>query len=484
MRNVKRSRIPHLWGRLRSDKALEKACSAYAYAFISMLEQNEVWPRPRGIAWSKIGTDYIWHDINSLQETHTACSELVKYEDLQRMYADPKRSHEADEFRCVLRPFGERVAAYIAAGWSPKDALRRWYRSLIQEVTSTEVIPVVVHGITGINSKLERIPLDGTSSLERIGGSRTDTILGPYVQAPVDNLSLQEVDGWSLVSQYRVPKQGNPSVWRSPRWEDQNRLSALMTTLSLLIRGAYRQGLHLQFELGELPVEDPSVYQDHPLFPDTSTYEITVTDARRIRRLFLHLLSEASFRPGRETPLPRQMQTVLFHFGKTSDETFGWTETAMECVIALEVLFGAQPEQRFRLATRAALLLGRDDDEVKRIYRQVRGMYDARSFPAHGKEVEEAHWRQFYKAMTGTNMPREANRYDDLLSTEELDLLQSATEDARDLTRRAILACLRLQDSPDPELKWPFVGDLEDILYTEKRKQMQRLAKIRSGISF
>jgi len=65
------------------------------------------------------------------------------------------------------------------------------------------------------------------------------------------------------------------------------------------------------------------------------------------------------------------------------------------CVVDLatsaEALLGTKLESAFRLASRAAGLLGGSDDERKRIFELMRSCYDARSTIVHGSELKPKH---------------------------------------------------------------------------------------------
>ncbi len=465
---------------LRRDQRLRTACDEFVRAFIDRLERIRVWPRPAGIPWPRIGHDYVWPDIQELPELVAAENQLARHRFLLPMYADQRHSYGPREFRHILQPFAERVAAYVAAGNTFEAAFDRWYRVLLADLAKPTVIVLRMHEITALNSQLQRIPLDATSSLERFGGYLTTRLLKLDFQAPVDSLSLGFNSGWALVSRYRVKKTGSASRWRPPAWDDQNRLSALLSALRLLHSGAYAEGSDVQAHLSQLPVEDVMVYKESLLPTEAAAEEIQPQDVLAIRRLFKHLLRVGAFAPGRQTLLPRPLSTALFHFNKSFDDMAGWTEQIMDCVIALEVLLGVTTEQSYRLASRVALLIGRDDGEIRTILSQVKAMYRVRSIPAHGKEIDEKEWQRFYRLMTGRNIPKvDPHQYRD-----DIALISAAVEEARDILRRVILACLRLQEVPNKDFTWPFRDDLEEVLFTSTRKRLQRLARVHAGITF
>jgi hypothetical protein len=226
------------------------------------------------------------------------------------------------------------------------------------------------------------------------------------------------------------------------------------------------------------------IYEEHPLIPNREEVTLNPEDIPQLRRLFKYLLRTNSFHPARPSEMPKRLSTALFHFDASTEGMKGWTEATMELTVALEILFDVDTELRFRLATRVAQLLGVGDEDTKNLYRHVQAMYDARSFPAHGKQVTHKNWEKFIRDMTGKKPAKVDYRIPDQLSSDEVSQLNEATGVARDIVRRALLACMRLSESPDTQYSWPLPGDIDARLLTTERRGFQRIARAAAKISF
>ena len=445
--------------------------------FINRLQRLGVWPRPPGIPWPQLGEDYAWPDIENLPSFERACQSLWEHEWLRPMYTHGPE-HPAHDFRFVLQPFAERVVAYVALGYSFPRAFDRWYRTFLAELRRPQLTILRIHAIPSFNCDLPRVPLDAKSCLVQIGGFRTRRLLMLDAQAPVRDISEYEPRGWALATVYRVQKRGSRFSWNRPPYEDHNRLDSLLSSLRLLHPGEYLEGLDAEAHLSLLPFDNVMVYREHPVLHREGEHKITGRDIPAIRRLFKYLLRVNSFDPLGSRVLPQRLSQALFHFNRSVEDR-GWMNVAMELVIALEILLGVSEEAKFRLATRVALLVGGDDEDTKRLFRQVGELYDARSIPAHGRTVTAERWRKFYRAIMGEAPP---TIEPGMMS--ELKLIDDATEAGRDVVRRVILACLRLQQVRDERFSWPFGKALDEILLTSGRQTIQRLGRAREGISF
>jgi Apea-like HEPN len=287
------------------------------------------------------------------------------------------------------------------------------------------------------------------------------------------------------VSTYRKPKGDTIFHWDVTPWEDLNRLRAIRSALHLLQDDESAEGLHVRVQYSKFPFIRPIVYKDHPLISSGDSVDIAKDSIGPLRRLFGYLLRTNSFQPGRIPRLPKPLSTALFHFEESMEGMKGWAEQAMELTIALEILFGAEAEQKFRLATRVALLLGVNDTETKLIFKQVQAMYDARSIPAHGKETKDKDWRDFVNGLTGAALKRPDARFEDYLSSDELVEINEACCRARDIVRRALISCIRLMDHPDSDYAWPFKKQFDArLLSNSDRRKFQRVGGVKRKISF
>jgi hypothetical protein len=146
---------------------------AFCAGFIRHLEVLKVWPRPAGLAWPHIGDDYFSDDLSSFPESAPATQLLFEHEWLRPMYASQPMNYGPNQFIEILRPFAERVAAWTAAGHSFNRSFDVWYRRLLSELRKPTVKIIHVTAIPEFRCALTRVPLDETSSLERIGGYLT-----------------------------------------------------------------------------------------------------------------------------------------------------------------------------------------------------------------------------------------------------------------------------------------------------------------------
>jgi len=169
------------------------------------------------------------------------------------------------------------------------------------------------------------------------------------------------------------------------------------------------------------------------------------------------------------------MGIALGRFYK-SYELQSWLEDIVDLTIALESLFkpkDSSQEISYRIATRAAWLLGKDDEDSVRVYNRVRDMYDIRSSTVHGGAPDETKLGKWLQDLSGST-------YDD--STESYHkLVEPAVETARDIVRRAIRACMKLLKLGADGPRWPFPPKFdENIVVAGQRREWQEAAGIRS----
>jgi len=428
-----------------------------------------------------MGHDYYKEDLSRFPESATATDLLFEHEWLRPMYASKRMHYGPEGFLAILRPLGERVAAWTAAGYSFNRSFDVWYRRLLSELRKPTIRIVDVMAIPEFNCKLARVPLDATSSLERIGGIRTQRLLVLDEQDPVDNISLHLARGWALVSKYSVAKVDAVSWWKPFPDDTYYRHRALLTALRLLHPGKYSEGLRLVAHASRFPFEQVMIYNDHPLIvPNQDEPSLPAGRAQQLRRLFKHLLRVSpTIDWNHKDVLPRPLSDAIFHFNEAGAES-GWTQISMHLTMALEYLMGTRMEAQYRLSARVALLIGLDDEDTKRIYRQTQALYDARSTHAHGSEMPRDKWKEFYKGIFGEKPPSTS----DGGITKELELINAAVEEGRNLVRRTLLACLRLQSGSANDLTLPFPSNFEETLFTSAREKLKRRAGVYKAIAF
>ena len=141
----------------------------------------------------------------------------------------------------------------------------------------------------------------------------------------------------------------------------------------------------------------------------------------------------------------------------------------------MESLFAPRDgrELSYRVSSRAAWLLGTDDESSANIYRQVRTIYSLRSAAAHGSSQDDDDLKKELKKITDTGL----QSYDPVYAFTE-----PAVRTSRELVRRAVLACIRIRQhaGQGDGINWPFPDDFDNHLWSRAtRNAWQKAAKVK-----
>jgi hypothetical protein len=127
-------------------------------------------------------------------------------------------------------------------------------------------------------------------------------------------------------------------------------------------------------------------------------------------------------------------------------------ENFVDLVVALEGLFGVREEElRFRLAVRAALLLGDSGAGSRIVYRQVTAAYHIRNTLVHGQGSSNDIERSLMKEVAHI-VPLDSRHPTEL---REVIAFNQALLRMRQITRRALWGYARLQGLASGEVAWP-----------------------------
>ncbi len=253
----------------------------------------------------------------------------------------------------------------------------------------------------------------------------------------------------------------------SPNWDALHRAQALQRSLRLLKPGTPRLHAHAVVQVSHFPLWEPtSICFD---WVGWRLYEPEVILQRRdLGKLKQRWQDDAGNLPSvrrTDSRLELGESRFLSTYGKGS-----WIEHVVDLTIAIEALLAprGEGELSYRLATRAAHLLGRRGEPDQRVHKIVKTMYDVRSKTVHGTPSDESLHSKWLSKIS--NRP-----YRWVEGT--FKLVVPATEEARSVVRSLIVGCRQIAESQGKAaaIRWPLPDDFEyQMMDIRRRRAWQR----------
>jgi hypothetical protein len=205
---------------------------------------------------------------------------------------------------------------------------------------------------------------------------------------------------------------------------------------------------------------------------------LDISNFRDVRNSWRELM-DTKYKGNLFDSTPNAMDTAYSRFSRAY-EYASWLDNIVDLTIALESLFSPKDNQELshRISLRAAWLLSindRDDGvsiKVKNeIYDRVRTMYAIRSSVVHGESPNKTKINKWLEILSGINNDR----------SRDTERYMLALESARDIVRKAIKACAKLQKLESGGPCWPLAENFdENIVIAGQRRIWQKAAGIRA----
>ena len=459
----------------------EQLCRSSIEAGIAKLCEIETWPRPPRARNLRVGYDFYRGDLEGIQEVNNLLQYLASDDKIKSIYFRQSSTPEL----YILYEYWEQLLLKIlreTEGISPTNhVFKKWFRRFLKELYSDTAVWRSVDTITGLTLNGAKLKLDNATVLTSIPAHRWLDIIWREQQydARLDwgGIGLDKATIITTVSISKLDYAGSLHPYPHLTKHIERHLAAIHA-IRLTKPGAPRLHCFAEFQLSSFPISEPFAYCNRE--GHLSVYEneaiIERSDFQNVRNLWRELM-ETKYRES--LPQRQRIDAMDIAFGRFSKsyELQSWLEDIVDLTIALESLFkpkDSSQELSYRIATRAAWLLGRqknDEDSVK-VYDRVRAMYDIRSSTVHGGTPDESKFGKWLEDLSG-------NTYD--YTTESYHkLVEPAVESARDIVRRAIRACMKLSKLGADGPHWPFPPKFdENIVIAGQRGVWQEAAGIR-----
>ncbi len=277
-----------------------------------------------------------------------------------------------------------------------------------------------------------------------------------------DHCWLTRSDAIALVTQETVSRRPLPSSWTASR-----RNQALEHSLRLVKPGTPRLHAHATVQVSKFPLWQPIAFcfDWGPAKLGEPEVIIERRDARQVKRLWqadIHNPNDAL------RPEPR-LELAQSRFFSSYGQGW-WMDHILDLTIAIEALVSPADEKElsYRLAARAALLLGKKGEADPDVYIIVKTMYDARSKTVHGTPVDEKDHGKWLSKIS-----RRPYQWPDSI----LNVIAPAIDQARSVVRSLVIGCRRLAESTvnPPGIRWPLPDDFEyQMMDAIKRRTWQK----------
>ena len=466
----------------RELRKTEQLCRSSINAAITKLCEVGTWPRPPAARRLRAGSDFYYKDLQGIQEVNDLIEHLATDDKIKSIYFGPSSKPELH----ILYEYWERLLVeilYETEGVSPTGRVfKKWFRRFVKELYSDTAVWKAVDTITGLTLNEVELKFDNATVLTSMpayrwldiiwGKQRYDALL---YWRPIGN------DKASITTTVRIRKHDYAgfSMPHMRLTQHIERHVSAIEAIWLTKSGAPQLHCHAQFQLSDFPVPDPLAYCDREgefRFYENETV-LDRSDFKTVRPLWRERMNTRD-----EGFLPKHirsnaMGTAYWRFF-TSYRDGTWFDTIVDLTIALESLFsrGESQELKHRISLRTAWLLDLDEQTQdagkvnNKTYNIVRTMYDIRSSRVHGETPKTSDIHKWIKTLAGMEYDR----------SKELQLLESAVESARDIVRKAIVACAKLSKLEGDGPKWPFPDKFdENIVIAHQRKVWQKAAGIK-----
>ena len=469
---------------------IEKLCYSSIKAGIARLSDIRTWPRPSAARRLKVGYDFYRDQMEDIQDVNNFLEYLAADGDIRSIYfAQPGMS--ADHISALYELWELlllRMLPEIESMEPSKRVFQKWFRKFYKELYSPTAIWRIIDTVTGLNLHGKVLKFDEVTALiSRPAYDLGWDIWGPY-EYPVEGQGIPErwsavgSDNAAIVTTVRIPK-SQYAVSNMPYAHltmDIERSMAVIDAIRLAKSGAPRCHCHAKFQVSHFPLSTRFAHcQDKGSHnPYESEAVLDKGDYFQVRNIWRELMN-TTYKHMLFTQHKSSHLDVAFVRFYRSYGIHNWLDAIVDLTIALESLFGPTDNQELsnRISLRAAWLLGKDDREKPathpdRIYDYVRTMYDIRSCRVHGDIPKHTKIHKWVQTLSGT-------QYASLDTTEEIRLVGIALESAREIVRKALLACMKLQKLDPEGPHWPLPRKFDqDIVILGRRKVWQKAAGI------
>jgi len=418
----------------------------------------EIWPRPAGARRLRIGRDFSLRDIDYFHEMHPIKERMALVQFFESN--EYLKSHYSPSDLDIWAPLLTAVLANTEGTEIHERVFDRIFRRYLKELLTPTITWRQLDTITGLKCDFN-FRLDNESRVAVLGGwFLRPQLAGQWLD--FDHCWLTQEDGVAIITQQTVP--------REPlrHWDGFRRAAALERSLRILKPGTPRLNAHAVVQVSPFPLRQPFTFcsdQGH-----TRTFEPEVTLGRRDVREVVQLWKDDTA----GWPQVRRADTRLDLARGRFFSTYGegtWIQHVLDLTIAIEALIGpkSEGELSYRLATRAAQLLGRRGDPDQRVYTMVKTMYDARSKTVHGTPGDESLHAKWLSKISGKPHRWEEGTF---------KLAVPAVEEARSVVRSLLVGCGRIAETQGKgaNIRWPLPDDFEhQMMDVKRRRDWQKL---------
>lgn len=357
------------------------------------------------------------------------------------------------------------------------DVFAKWYGKFVAELYTEVAVWRTIDTVTGLILCASNLQLDKFTSLTSTPGWDLDLL--------VDGQDLDFHDGFpggldkaTIVTTLTIPKKDYAgSDFAYPHLLRIERSPAVLAAIRLLKPGTPRLHCHVTVQLSDCPLITPLSYcraDGLPLLYEEAT-TLETPDLQKVVELWHELMDT---RYAKHLPMRSRIDPMSMAMGRFSRsyELQSWLDDIVDLTIALESLFrpaqNPQQEISYRIAMYASWLLGVDARDSANVFDRVRTMYEIRSSTVHGGTPAERKMERWLQKLAGVPYdPATQSRY---------ELVEPATESARDVVRRAIWACTRLSKLGHDGPRWPFPKDFDKtIVKPTERELWQKAAGVK-----
>jgi len=466
-------------GALSASKQL---CRLSIDAAIVKLCEIGTWPRPPAARRLRCGYDFYINDLQDIQEVNDFIQHLASDDKIKSIYF---RESSSPDF-WLLYEFWQRLFLTIlleTEGMSPHSSVfNKWFGRFMRELYSETAVWRTVDTITGLTVYAAELRLDQATKLTSIPGYDLRGTLAGQEQYCIGDWLPGGFDKATIITTVKMPKHcyaGSAEPYEY-LMGDISRSLAAIDAIRLTKPGVPRLHYHARCHLSNFPLDDPFAYCRHE--GGHRTYEkeavLDTNDFRYVRNTWRELM-DTRYKGNLFSRTPDAMDTAYSRFSR-SYEYRNWLDNIVDLTIALESLFAPTDNQElsYRISLRAAWLLSfgaKDDGDSVRdkneIYDRVRTMYAIRSAGVHGRRPKEEDILKWLKTLSGIK--------DD--HPKDMELYMLALESARDIVRKAIRACAKLQKLKSGAPRWPLPRNFdENIVIAGQRRIWQKAAGTRT----
>jgi len=461
---------------------IEQLCQSSIEAGIKKLYEVGTLPRPPRARNLRLGYDFYRDELEDIQEVNNLLQYLASDNKIKSIY-----TNEFSDFEIyTLYEYWEQLLLKIlreTEGERPtKRVFRKWFSRFLKELYADTAVWRAIDTITGLKLRGTKLNLDKSTALTSTPTRVLKGMIWGEEQYVQDKWLATGLDKAAIITTMTVPK----SKYAYFRFPPENLIKSIERHLAAIkaIRltkpGVPRLHCFAEFQLCNFPTSIPLAYQKEG--GEIGLYEketiLDKSDFPIIRDLWRELMATKNKDAPFAYAKPHPMDTAFARFSNTYQRQ-DWLDHITDLTIALESLFNPtdNEELKHRVSLRAAWLLS-TDESVKEspdmanniIYNRVRDMYDIRSCRVHGGTPKREDIRKWVKTLSGVE-------YDE---SKDWKLYELALESARDIVRRAIIACMKLSKlgASGPHFPFPPKFD-ENIITASQRRIWQKAAGVK-----